>query len=473
MKNKILLLIGLFIASQAIIAQSAFSYKRQLNYKQCERCGCKKSRSYKIISTNLTSTQLVCAQEDNRANLTVKEMFQNGTSGGLFGGFNLPQEGCGDDCPHYNFINAADEVETVKINECLTESQRQKIRDEQERVKNEEIRLEQEKNRIAKNEQKRINDLRDNAYLDYDNKKIQDASKKFQEIIDFHIREQFNSEWWSVQQAEDLNTFLSLLYMDNQFEVMYTYCSALLSYPFVKKPPKKPISIASPQFGYWENRLKVEKSLMLNYLISIILNKKEFNNGWASNLTYGENNIAFDLIKLLKQNQTAENSAYLEGVIQEIEIRTEDNYPAYGVVFSKYFDQSSYNTTDEVKKNMKKRTVRLAKSTKISENFYYFFGGDNLTFFYFILPVKSDYRYSDGTVKWKGSIILLNDFNIKNNQPPSDKKIAKALDRKIEMEKVIEKEKGIILENGKIKGEGKVKGEAILNFLSDVLFGGH
>jgi hypothetical protein len=96
---------------------------------------------------------------------------------------------------------------------------------------------------------------------------------------------------------------------------------------------------------------------------------------------------------------------------------------------------------------MQKRTVRLAKSTKISENFYYFYGGDNLTFFYFILPVKSDYRYSDGTVKWKGSIVIINGFNIKNNEPPSDKKIAKALNRKIELEKVIELEKGINLEN--------------------------
>ncbi len=480
MKNKILFLLGFFLVSLPILAQGNFSYKRQLSYQQCENCSCKKSRSYKIISNNLSSFQRNCAQEDINADLTVKEMLQNGTSGGLFGGFNLPQEGCGDDCYH-EFQNTSDNVETVQVDDCLTESQRQKIRDEQERVKNEEIRLEKEQNRIAKNEQTRINDLRDNAYLDYDNKKIQDACKKFQEIIDFHIREQFNSEWWSQLQVEDLNTFLSLLYTDNQFETMYTYCSALLSYyivnqngpstPFVKNPPKKPINI--PKVGYWENRLKVEKSLMLNYLISIIVNKKELNNGWASNLTIGEENIAFDLIKCLKQKQTTENSAYLEGVIQEIEIRTEDKYPAYGVVFSKYFDQSSYHITDEVKKNMEKRTIRLAKSTKISENFYYFYGGNNLTFFYFILPGKSDYLYSDGTVKWKGSIIILNSFNIKNNEAPSDKKIAKALDRKIEMEKVIEKEKGIILENGKIKGEGKVKGEGILNCLSDVLLGGH
>jgi hypothetical protein len=450
MLNKILLLIGLFVASQAIFAQSAFSYKRQLNYKQCERCGCKKSRSYKIISTNLTSTQLVCAEEDNRANLTVKEMLQNGTSGGLFAGFNPPQEGCGDDCPHYNFINASDEVETVKIDECLTESQRQKIRDEQERVKNEKSKIEDEERRNAKNEGKRINELRDNAYLDYDNNKIQDACKKFKEILDFHIREQkkqeFNREWWSQLQVEDLNTFLSLLYVDNQFETMNTYCSELLDYGYIQT--SNPIN--SIQYPRLED--KVSYSLELNYLISIILNKKELKNNWASKLTLNKK-ISFDLIKCLKQKQTTENSAYIEGVIQEIENRTEDNHIAYGVVFSNFFSLataytgSSYAICDKVKENMQKRTVRLAKSTKISENFYYFYGGDNLTFFYFILPEKSDYRYSDGTVKWKGSIVIINGFNIKNNEPPSDKKIAKALNRKIELEKVIELEKGINLEN--------------------------
>jgi hypothetical protein len=145
MKNKILLLFAFFVVSQSIFAQSAFSYKRQLNYQQCQKCDCKKSRSYKIISTNLNSTQLVCAQEDNRANLTVKEMFQNGTSGGLFGGFNPPQEGCGNDCYH-EFVNASDEVETVKIDECLTESQRQKINQQKD---NEQNNKEDEETRIA------------------------------------------------------------------------------------------------------------------------------------------------------------------------------------------------------------------------------------------------------------------------------------------------------------------------------------
>jgi hypothetical protein len=453
MKNKSLLLFGFLLVSLSIFAQSSFSYKRQLNYKQCEKCNCKKSRSYKIISTNLTSTQLVCAQEDNRANLTVKEMFQNGTSGGLFGGFNPPQEGCGNDCYH-EFVNASDEVETVKIDECLTESQRQKIRDEQERVKNEEIRLEKEQNRIAQNEQKRINDLRDNAYLDYDNKKIQDAGKKFQEIIDFHVFQKFEKSkqigfegswrWWNEQEIADLNTFLAVLYLDNQFETMYTYCNKILYYPG--------LSVSKPDYPI-ENFIGInyeaKNALILNYVFSMIINKKELNDKWASVLlTIGIDRVlSFDLIKLLKRKQTAENSAYIEDVIQEIDDSMEDRYPPYEVVFSKYFDQSSSSITSEVKKNIQKRTIRLAKSTKISENFYYFYGGNNLTFYYFVLPWKSEYRYSNGTVGLKGSIIILNSFNIKNNEPPSDKKIAKALNQKFELEKVIESEKGIILEN--------------------------
>jgi hypothetical protein len=147
MLNKILLMIGLFVASQSILAQGNFSYKRQLSYKQCENCSCKKSRSYKIISTNLSSFQRNCAQEDINADLTVKEMFQNGTSGGgLFAGFNLPQEGCGDDCPRHEFQNTSDDVETVYVDDCFTEAQKQK--NNQEKI-NEQKNKEEEEARIA------------------------------------------------------------------------------------------------------------------------------------------------------------------------------------------------------------------------------------------------------------------------------------------------------------------------------------
>ena len=147
MKNKILLLIGLFAFSLSIFAQGNFSYKRQLSYKQCENCNCKKSRSYKIISTNLSSFQSNCAQEDINADLTVKEMFQNGTSGGgLFAGFNLPQEGCGDDCPRHEFQNTSDDVETVYVDDCFTEAQKQK--NNQQKI-NEQKNKEEEEARIA------------------------------------------------------------------------------------------------------------------------------------------------------------------------------------------------------------------------------------------------------------------------------------------------------------------------------------
>jgi hypothetical protein len=146
MKNIILFLFGFFAFSLSILAQGNFSYKRQLSYKQCEKCNCKKSRSYKIISTNLSSFQRNCAQEDINADLTVKEMFQNGTSGGgLFAGFNLPQEGCGNDCYH-EFQNTSDNVETVQVDDCFTEAQKQK--NNQEKI-NEQRNKEAEEARIA------------------------------------------------------------------------------------------------------------------------------------------------------------------------------------------------------------------------------------------------------------------------------------------------------------------------------------
>lgn len=467
MKNKILLLFSFFVVYQSISAQSAFSYKRQLNYQQCKKCDCKISRSYKIISTNLTSTQLVCAQEDNRANLTVKEMFQNGTSGGLFGGFNPPQEGCGNDCYH-EFVNASDEVETVKIDECLTESQRQKNRDEQERVKNEEIKLDQEKTQNAKNEQKRINELRISAINNYKQNNLILSIEKYKEIVAYHIKNKTYKYY--DQEVRDLSDLSWMLIKNKQFEEAYKYSSEA-----------------------WNNSYWTPLDLSVNYCHSILLCNKNMDQYWSivkdyfngsyptsSGINYGYNDFkkGKEVLDVIKKDYKILDSIGVKDsrfpvIIDKMEQEFEQRWEAYGVVFSKYFNQSSYTITDEVKLSMQKQTVRLAKSTKTSEDLCYFYGGDNLTFFYFILPIKSDYLYSDGTVKWKGSIIILNSFNIKNNEPPSDKKMAKALERKIELEKVFELEKGIILENGKIKGEGKVKGSGILNFLSDVLLGGH
>jgi hypothetical protein len=168
MKHTILFLIGFILFSFSLFAQSGFSYKRQLSYKQCENCDCKKSRSYKIISKNLSSSQRTCAQNDVNATLMVKEMFQSGTGGGLFAGFNLPQEGCGDDCYH-EFDYVSDDIETVYLDECLTENQKQKIKDQKER---EEL---EKKNKI--------NDLLSSAKYEYEREYLRNALGYYKKVL--------------------------------------------------------------------------------------------------------------------------------------------------------------------------------------------------------------------------------------------------------------------------------------------------
>lgn len=138
MKNRLLFLFSFLLFSNLIFTQGSFTYKRQLSYKQCMNCDCKKSRSYKILSKNLTVSQRNCAQNDVNSSLTVKELFQSGTSGGLFGAYNLPQEGCGDDCYH-DFEYVSDDVEEIEIEECLTDIQKQKIKDQKQREEDERI----------------------------------------------------------------------------------------------------------------------------------------------------------------------------------------------------------------------------------------------------------------------------------------------------------------------------------------------
>ena len=438
MKNKILLLFVLFVASQSIFAQGAFSYKRQLNYKQCEKCNCKKSRSYKIISTNLTSTQLVCAQEDNRANLTVKEMFQNGTSGGLFGGFNPPQEGCGNDCYH-EFVNASDEVETVKIDECLTESQRQKIRDEQERVKNEKIKLDEEKKQNTKNEQKRIAELRISAVNDDKQNNLILAIEKYKEIVAYHIKNL--DKIYDEQEELDFSSLSWMLIKNKKFDEAYGYCKEAMRHRYI-----------------------FSMDLGVNYCHSILLTNKDMGEYWDLVKDYfnGTSSPTFQVpdfakgkkvLEILKKDYKILDSIGVKdsrfpGIIDKLELEFEQRWKGYGLAFSKYFSEREYSINNKIIENMQDPFLRLANSTKISDNFFYFNGGNNLTFFYFIFSNnKRGYYFSEEALEWKGSIIILNSFSLKNNQPPSDKIITKALNRKIELEKVIELKKGIIFEN--------------------------
>ena len=462
MKKLVLtLLIG--ITTLTAFSQNAFSFKRQLNYQQCKKCYCKKSRKYSIISTNLTSSQLVCAQEDNRSNLSVKEMFQNGTSGGLFGGSNPRQEGCGNDCYH-EFINAKDEVETVKINECLTENQRQINRNEQQKAQEQEQRKINDKQLAYENAERRIKELRKNAYLDFQNNKNGEACKKFKDLVDSHILvdtkrnhdpKDYGGNYWSPEQVQDLHSFLILLYNDNQFKTMDAYCSKLLYCNFSVSNPINPAQLPLEH----QIDIKVLEDLRLYSLISMILNKKELKKGWLSLYSSHEPmpysvepgtyvNRGLLLINCLKQKQTTENSAYLEPVIQYIDYSCEDRYPAYGVVLSKkYCNKTPSEDRRRVTEIIRKPNPRLTKSIKISEDFYYYNDG-SYKFFYFILSTeKGANSYSGSCIKRKGCIIILNSFKTKNNEAPSDKKIAEALEQKLELEQIIEKDKGINLES--------------------------
>ena len=122
MKKLILFLFILVQLCNNLLAQNNFAYKRQLTYKQCVKCGCKKSQNYKLISNNLTYSQANCAEIDMHATLTALDLMQGGTSGGLFAAYNSPQEGCGNDCYH-EFKSASDKVETVSISNCTNENQ--------------------------------------------------------------------------------------------------------------------------------------------------------------------------------------------------------------------------------------------------------------------------------------------------------------------------------------------------------------
>lgn len=126
MKASLRILLILMISIKLSFAQESFSYKRQLSYKQCTKCGCKKTRSYQLKSNNLTNTQIKCAENDMNAEIKVKELLQGGTSGGLFAAYNAPQEGCRNDCYH-EFSNASDKIETIQISDCSTNKTKNQI----------------------------------------------------------------------------------------------------------------------------------------------------------------------------------------------------------------------------------------------------------------------------------------------------------------------------------------------------------
>ena len=103
-----------FVLFSPLAFSQSFSYDRQLSYRQCDQCGCKKSLSFEIVSEDLTSSQQHCADINNRQDLIYRDLTKGGTTGGLLGG---PQEGCADDCDH-NFEMTTEDTETITLENC-------------------------------------------------------------------------------------------------------------------------------------------------------------------------------------------------------------------------------------------------------------------------------------------------------------------------------------------------------------------
>jgi hypothetical protein len=185
MRGSIHFVFSLLLLNNIILAQGSFTYKRQLSYKQCDKCNCKKSRSYKLVSSNLTSNQKKCAENDMYATIKTKEILQGATSGGLFAGFNAPQEGCGDDCYH-DFKLTYDNVENVRVDECFSESQKQKLANDNniQEAKIKQQRLQEENARtIERQKIESINRLRELAKKDFENKDYSAATQRINNIF--------------------------------------------------------------------------------------------------------------------------------------------------------------------------------------------------------------------------------------------------------------------------------------------------
>jgi hypothetical protein len=104
----------IFIGSANLAFSQGFSYERQLSYKQCQQCSCKKALSYEIVSDDLSPNELNCAEVNNRQELIYRDLTRGGSTAGLL---TMPQEGCGDDCDH-EFELVSEDVEEITLENC-------------------------------------------------------------------------------------------------------------------------------------------------------------------------------------------------------------------------------------------------------------------------------------------------------------------------------------------------------------------
>jgi hypothetical protein len=83
-----------------------------------------------------------------RVTLNTLDLMQGGTSGGLFGAYNAPQEGCGNDCYH-EFKSASEKIESVSIPNCTNENNNSSKVDEQMNPKDNKANNKQTENSVS------------------------------------------------------------------------------------------------------------------------------------------------------------------------------------------------------------------------------------------------------------------------------------------------------------------------------------
>jgi hypothetical protein len=107
----------LIFYTNILYSQDKISYKRQISFYQCDICDCIKSRNYTIITNDLSTSRRKCAEKNDYAEIVANDLLQGGSSGGLFSGFNQPQNGCQNSCNH-DFKFKKGRIENITIDNC-------------------------------------------------------------------------------------------------------------------------------------------------------------------------------------------------------------------------------------------------------------------------------------------------------------------------------------------------------------------
>jgi tetratricopeptide (TPR) repeat protein len=260
MKKSVQILFSFLFLANFIFSQNSFTYKRQLSYDKCEKCYCKKSYRYKLISNNLSVNQEKCAENDMYAEIKVRELLQGGSKGGLLAGFNAPQEGCGTDCNH-KFKATDDNYETVQVNNCLSENQKQKIANEQNKqeAKINQQRLQEENANKLEQQTEEINNRKREFAINYLEKKdYASASQQINEIFTTNGKRKVWDYWCLGTCAIETTDFESALH---HFKNGLKYFSNTYAY----SEANDNLRIAYSNIG-WNLMLKKNYLLALQYL---------------------------------------------------------------------------------------------------------------------------------------------------------------------------------------------------------------